>query len=401
MAFMNDPYKDYCAKRVATHQFRRLVETQLLPEARAERDGETLINFGGNDYLGLSQHPALIARSQDYAARYGAGTGASRYVTGNAPLYTSIEENIALGKGTEAALVINTGYQANLTVLAAIADAEVVGKAVTIFADRLCHNSLLQGAALSGAKLVRFRHNDLAHLDELLKRESEKNVHAIIVTESVFSMDGDCADLAALIVLKRQHNAVLYIDEAHATAVLGPNGFGLAAAHKGEIDIVMGTFGKALGSFGAYVACSNVLRDYLVQRCGGLIYTTSLPPSVLGSIEAALELLPQMEYERAALQESARALRNALVEQGWDCGLSTTQIVPVILGDEEAATVLSEILRENKILAPAIRPPTVPPGTSRLRLSVSAAHKPEDIQLLIKIMAKQAPRFLAPRALAS
>lgn len=394
-------YKPFCDKRMEAHQFRRLVETRVLLEGRAERDGVKLINFGGNDYLGLSQHPALIACAQDYAARYGAGAGASRLVTGNAPPYAAIEERLARGKGSEAALVMNSGYQANLTVLAALADAEVIGKPVTILADRLCHNSLLQGAMLSGAKLIRFRHNDVGHLEELLRRENEKAAprvgargrHVIIVIESVFSMDGDCADLAALIELKNRYNAMLYVDEAHATGVFGPDGFGLAAAHKGMIDVVMGTFGKALGSFGAYVACSAVLRDYLVQRCGGLIYSTGLPPSVLGSIEAALELLPQMEHERAIVLGHAQRLRDALREQGWDCGVSTTQIVPVILGDEQDATALADILKHNSILAVAIRPPTVPRGTSRLRLSVSAAHKSEEIDHLIKIMAEHAVRF--------
>jgi 8-amino-7-oxononanoate synthase len=399
----NNPYKAYCDQRVEAHQFRRLMDTRILPQGRAERDGVTLINFGGNDYLGFSQHAALIARAQDYAAHYGAGVGASRLVTGNASPYAAIEAHLARGKGTEAALVMNSGYQANVTMLAALADSEVIGKPVTILADRLCHNSLLQGAMLSGAKLIRFRHNDMAHLGELLRRENEKAAHVIIVTESVFSMDGDCADLAALIELKHHDGAMLYLDEAHATGVFGPNGFGFSAAHKGAIDVVMGTFGKALGSFGAYIACSAALRDYLVQHCGGLIYSTGLPPAVLGSIEAALELLPQSEQERAAVLGHAERLRHALREQGWDCGVSTTQIIPVILGDEQAATALSDILKRNSILAPAIRPPTVPRGTSRLRLSLSAAHKPEDVELLIKVMAEQASRFgVSPaRALAS
>jgi 8-amino-7-oxononanoate synthase len=397
----DDPYKAYCEKRMAAHQYRQLAETRILPEGRAERGGETLINFGGNDYLGLSQHPALIRRAQEYAARYGAGTGASRLVTGNTPPYTAIEQRIARGKRTETALVLNSGYQANVTVLAALADSEVVGKPVTILADRLCHNSLLQGALLSGAKLIRFRHNDPAHLDELLQRENEKSAHVIIVTESVFSMDGDVADLAALIALKRRHGAMLYVDESHATGVFGPEGFGFTAAHEGQIEVAMGTFGKALGSFGAHVAGSEILRDYLIQRCGGFIYSTSLPPAALGSIDAVLELLPQMERERTTVLAHAERLRRTLRAQGWDCGASTTPIVPVILGDEQAATELAGILRQNGILAPSIRPPTVPRGTSRLRLSLSAAHKPSDIDELIAVMAQQADAFGVARALAS
>ncbi len=298
-------------------------------------------------------------------------------------------------------MVLNSGYQANLTVLAALADADVVGKPVTILADRLCHNSLLQGAILSGARLMRFQHNDYEHLENLLGEQAAKGAHVIIVSESAFGMDGDCADLVALTALAQNFDAMLYIDEAHATGLYGPNGSGFCAAHKGKIDIAMGTFGKALGGFGAYAGCSATMRDYLIQRCGGLIYSTALPPSVLGTIEAALELLPQMEQERDYLREQSNRLREGLRQQGWDCGASTTHIIPVILGDEEAATQLANILKQNDILAPAIRPPTVPRGTSRLRLSVSALHSKQDIDQLLKIMSEQAPRYTSPQALAS
>ena len=306
---------------------------------------------------------------------------------------------LAQGKGSETALVMNSGYQANLTVLAALADAKVVGKPVTVLADRLCHHSLLQGVLLSGAKLLRFRHNDKAHLETLL--QAQQGAHIIIVSESVFGMDGDRADLATLIALARTYGAMLYIDEAHATGVCGPRGFGLCANYKGQIDIAMGTFGKALGSFGAYIACSQSLRDYLIQRCGGLIYSTALPPSVLGANLAALELVPQMDSERAYLQEQSARLRDFLRAQGWDCGASVTHIIPVILGGEDSALNLSERLAERGILAPAIRPPTVPRGSSRLRISLSTAHKTEDIDRLIAIMGEEAPHFAAPVARAS
>jgi 8-amino-7-oxononanoate synthase len=253
---------------------------------------------------------------------------------------------------------------------------------------------LLQGVLLSGAKLLRFRHNDKAHLETLL--QAQQGAHIIIVSESVFGMDGDRADLATLIALARTCGAMLYIDEAHATGVCGPRGFGLCANYKGQINIAMGTFGKALGSFGAYIACSQSLRDYLIQRCGGLIYSTALPPSVLGANLAALELVPQMDSERAYLQEQSARLRDSLRAQGWDCGASVTHIIPVILGGEDSALNLSERLAERGILAPAIRPPTVPRGSSRLRISLSTAHKTEDIDRLIAIMGEEAPHFAAP-----
>ena len=397
----DNPYQAFCEKRKAAHLFRQLRVTEALPDGQARRNDKNLINFSGNDYLGLSRHPALIARSQDYAARYGAGSTASRLITGNHPLYDKIERELARGKGCETALIMNSGYQANVTVLAALADAEVVGGPVTILADRLCHHSLLQGALLGDARLVRFHHNDYAHLESLLRQQKDKNTHTIVVTESVFGMDGDCADLDALTLLAEKYEAMLYVDEAHATGLYGPDGFGFCAAHKGKIDIAMGTFGKALGSFGATIGCSNILRDYLIQRCGGLIYSTALPPATLGAIEAALELLPQMQSERDYLQTQAARLREALRGQGWDCGASVTHIIPVILGDEEAATALAESLLQDGILAPAIRPPTVPRGTSRLRLSLSAAQTEKDIDHLIAAMNARAVRFAAPAALAS
>ena len=393
------PFQAYCAQRKEARQFRRLQSSEILADGRVARDGRSFINFSGNDYLGLSQHPELIARAEAATKKYGAGSTASRLITGNHPLYETIETKLARGKGSETALVLASGYQANMTVLAALADSEVIGKPVVLLADRLSHNSLLQGGMLGMAsgdvKLMRFRHNDYTHLETMLQQQAEKHAQSIIVTESVFGMDGDTADLAVLSSLAEKFSAMLYVDEAHATGLYGPGGFGFCAAHKNRIDIAMGTFGKALGSFGAYVACSNAVRDYLLQRCGGLIYTTALPPATLGAIDAALDLLPSLDAERAHVAVESTRVRQALQQQGWDTGASTTHIVPVILGDEEAATMLSEILQKDGILAPAIRPPTVPRGTSRLRLSLSAAHKLEDIDQLITAMKSHAHNFKA------
>jgi 8-amino-7-oxononanoate synthase len=385
-------YLAFCNQRRSVKQLRTLKDACVLPKGKLERDGVTLINFGSNDYLGLSQHPALIERAADYARRYGVGVTASRLVTGNHPFYGVIESKLATGKGTETALLMNGGYQTNLTVLAALADAEVVNKPV-ILADRLIHNSLLQGALLSGARLIRYHHNDMDHLYTLLQKQKDEGSYCIIVTESVFGMDGDCADLASLTQLAEKYAAMLYVDEAHATGVFGANGFGFCSQYKGKIDIAMGTCGKGLGSFGSYIGCSSDIRDYLIQRCGGLIYSTALPPQVLGAIEAAMELLPTLQAERDRLQSESTRVRHALMPQGWNCGASMTQIIPILLGDEDAALGLSEALRQNGIFAPAIRPPTVPRGTSRLRLSLSAAHAVKDIDHLIAVMADQAARF--------
>lgn len=390
----SDPYKEYCRAREAAHLFRRLEESVSLPEGRLRRGDAVYVNFAGNDYLGLSHHPALIAAAAQSAAAFGAGATASRLVCGNLPAYAQIEARLAAGKGQEAALVLSSGYQANLTALAALADKTVVKKPVSILADRLVHNSLLQGALLSGARLMRFRHNDLGHLEELLQRQQAAGEHLIVVSESVFGMDGDCADLAGLSRLAKTYQAMLYIDEAHATGVFGPNGFGLAAGCTSPVDVAMGTFGKALGSFGAYIASSQTLKDFLIQRCGGLIYSTGLPPQILGPMRAALDLLPQLSQERAHVLGLAARLREGLRGQGWDCGASTTQIIPVIAGSEENALALSAALKAEGFMAPAIRPPTVPPGTARLRFSLSAAHKKEDIEHLLAVMERLALRFL-------
>lgn len=391
------PFAAYCEQRKATHQFRQLVLSTIQAHGRVTRDEQNFVNFASNDYLGLSQHPVLIQRAQEATAEYGTGSTASRLITGNHPLYDMIEKKLAAGKGSESALILASGYQANMTVLAALADSAVIGKPVALLADRLSHNSLLQGGLLAQAsgdvRLLRFHHNDYTHLENLLEQQNTKGAASIIVTESVFGMDGDCADLDVLTALAERYAAMLYVDEAHATGLYGPGGFGFCAAQSGRIDIAMGTFGKALGSFSAYIACSATLRDYLLQRCGGLIYSTALPPAVLAAMDAALDLLPQMEKERAFVTAESARLRTALRQQGWNCGTSMTHIVPVILGDEEAAADLAETLRRAGILVPAIRPPTVPRGTSRLRISLSAAHHREDIDQLIAALSAEATKF--------
>jgi 8-amino-7-oxononanoate synthase len=392
MLSRTDPYQDYCRLRAEADLLRKLQDAETLAHGQVRRGGRNFVNLASNDYLGLSRHPALIQAAQVYAADFGAGSTASRLVTGNHPAHGDIETRIAAGKGKEAALLLASGYQTNLTVVAALADKSVHKRPVTILADRLVHHSMLQGAVLSGARLLRFRHNDLVHLETLLKTRPDDFV--LILSESVFGMDGDRADLAALGALASRYGAMLYIDEAHATGVLGKNGFGLVADCPETVAVAMGTFGKALGSFGSYIACSASLREYLVQRCGGLIYSTALPPPVLGSIAAALEILPSLTSERAHVLGLAETLRCALREQGWDCGASTTQIIPVIVGAEAAVLDLAARLEGEGFLVAAIRPPTVPVGTARLRLSLSAAHRDTDIARFIAVMAGLAPQFV-------
>lgn len=262
--------------------------------------------------------------------------------------------------------------------LKALFDKTALGSDPLVFADRLNHASMHFGCQAAGVAQLRYRHLDVAHLAELLAKHAGDTRPKFILTESVFSMDGDVAPIAEIAELSREHDAILVVDDAHATGILGEGGRGLSEG----ADMVIGTFSKALGSFGAYVACSDVMRDYLVNRCGALIYSTALPPQVLGAIDAALDLVPSLDAERdrvAALSARFRRLAHGL---GFDTGGSSTQIVPVVAGTADAALRLSEALRAAGFWATAIRPPTVPQGTSRVRCVFTAVHVPEDVDRL-------------------
>jgi len=338
-----------------------------------------MINFCSNDYLGLSKHPLLRQRAAAFAERYGTGSTASRLICGTYDCFETVENRLARLKGTEGVLVLNSGFQANVSLIPALADAETL-----ILSDRLNHNSIIQGARLSRSPRVLYNHNDLDDLRRLLA-EHRKGAHSriLIVTESVFSMDGDRCDIDGLIDLAQQHQAVLMVDEAHATGVIGTRGMGLTTGK--DVDVTVGTFGKALGSFGAYIACSAQMKDYLINCCSGFIYTTALPPSVVGAIDAALDLAPNMAAERRTLRDNADFLRGTLQGLGYDTGNSTTQIVPVIVGGERETLALSARLEGSGFLATAIRPPTVPKGQSRIRISLSAAHTREQLEALIEV----------------
>jgi 8-amino-7-oxononanoate synthase len=340
-------------------------------------DNRTLINFCSNDYLGLSKHPLLKQRGAEFMERYGCGSTASRLICGTFDCFDRVEKRLAQLKGTESALVFNSGFQANISVIPALTNRESL-----ILSDRLNHNSIVHGALLSRCRIERFLHNDLEDLRRLLEKNHNKGYSRIlIVTESVFSLDGDRSHIDGLVELAEEFNALLMADEAHATGVVGHRGMGLTCGKK--VDVTIGTFGKALGSFGAYITCSEKMRDYLINCCSGFIYTTALPPSVIGSIDAALDLIPTMEEERLELHRKADFLRSSLNESGWNTGPSTTQIVPVLIGEEKETLSLSKWLEEHGILAIAIRPPTIEKGQSRIRLSLSASHTHEHLELLI------------------
>lgn len=345
---------------------RRTLHPHPLHPGGQAGDSASLIDVSSNDYLGLSRHPALIERACAWMRRHGAGSRASRLVTGTTPELLALEARLAAFKGTEAALIFATGFQLNSAVPPALFE---LSADPLVFSDRLNHASLHAGCR--SLRQIRFRHNDLAHLEELL--EQHPGDLRFILTESVFSMDGDVADIPALAALAQRHGAILYLDEAHATGVLGPQGKGLAALAAGQVPVVMGTLGKALGGAGAYVAGSRALIDWLVNRCTGFIYSTAPSPAPLGALDAALDLVPDMAAERARLRCMGDALRAALHAKGIDTLTSSTQIVPAIIGEEQAALSAARRLREAGVLVVAIRPPTVPTGSARLRFSLSAA----------------------------
>ncbi|WP_141300037.1 aminotransferase class I/II-fold pyridoxal phosphate-dependent enzyme [Komagataeibacter diospyri] len=373
-----------------THTRRVLRPVQHAGAATVIRGGRELINFSSNDYLGLSHHPALGARAAEWLQQDGTGAGASRLVTGTSPRHMQVEARLASFKGCEAAVLLSSGWQANASVLAALLRlAAGQGAPPLVFTDRLNHASLHQGCMAAGVRQIRFRHNDLEHLDSLLDRHAgDERTMRVIVTESVFSMDGDRTDIAQLTAIARRHGAFTYVDEAHATGVLGQQGRGLCAGH--DIDLVMGTFSKALGGFGAYVAGSRALCDWLANACSGFVFTTAPPPAVLGAMDAALELVPTLNEVRARLSRNAAHIRHVIQACGLSSGPSTTHIIPIMIGEAAQALAFAGHMETHGILATAIRPPTVPPNGSRIRLALSAAHTDSMIDQLAHAITRAA-----------
>lgn len=381
----DDCYAAHCRSLETVHLRRRL---------RPSRPAGLIADFSHNDYLGLARSPVLADAAARAARLHGVGATGSRLLSGNLELHETLERHIAQAKGTEAALVFASGYQANAAVLAALLDAKVLGAEPRVYADRLIHASLHHGLQLAGVRQQRFRHNDLDHLAELLERDAALPGARFIVSETVFGMDGDRLDMAALAEIADRHAAFVYLDEAHATGVLGPQGHGLAAGWmrggKRSRGVAMGTFSKGIGAAGAYVACSIAVRDYLLSRCGGFIYSTAPSPAVIGAVQAAWEMLPQMEAQRLQLQERAADLRERVRALGYDTGTSQTHIVPLVVGDEARALALQGFLLQRGLLTSAVRPPTVPPGTARVRIALSVSHQPEQVDALLAALAEWA-----------
>jgi glycine C-acetyltransferase len=343
-------------------------------------DGKQVLNFCSNNYLGLAGDERLKQAAIRCLEEEGFGAGASRLVCGNMTAHRRLEKRLAEFKGTDDCLVFSTGYMANVGIISS-----VCGRGDLILADKLNHASIIDGIRLSGAAFQRYPHLDMAALERLLK-ESGIYRKKLIITDSVFSMDGDVAPLERIVALAKQYQAMVMVDEAHAFGVLGKNGKG-AVEHfglEGQIDIQMGTLSKAAGAFGAYCCGSQELIQYLINRARSFIYTTGMPPAVAAAARAAVDIIEGEPRRREYLNNAAEQLRGELRQAGFDTGNSETPIIPVIVGDPAVAVEFSRRLFEKGIFVQAIRPPTVPQNTARLRVTVMATHTREDLDLLLE-----------------
>ncbi len=373
-------------KLEATNLRRRLRTLDSAQGPKVSVGGEPKLNFSSNDYLGLAWHPRLIEAAQQTVQRTGTGAGASRLICGNLDLHQELDLALAKWKQTEAALSFSSGFATALGTIPAL-----LGKDDLVIVDKLAHACLIDAAKLSGATLRAFPHNNTAYLEKLLERaRATSNANILILVESIYSMDGDTAALADLVELKEKYEAWLLVDEAHASGIVGPAGRGLLAETglAGKVDLQMGTFSKALGSGGGYVAGSKVLIDFLVNSARSFIFSTAPPPAVAAASLAAIELVQDDEGERLRerLWTNVRHFLD-LASEKWlpahfHDGALPSAIVPLLIGDEGAALDLAAKLLEQDLLVPAIRYPTVPRGKARLRVTLSAAHQPEQIDQL-------------------
>jgi glycine C-acetyltransferase/8-amino-7-oxononanoate synthase len=354
---------------------------------RVVLDGKPVLLLCSNNYLGLADHPRVREAAADAAMRWGAGAGASRLVSGNMTLHRRLEDRLAAFKGTQSALLFGSGYLANLGVVPALAR-----RGEIVFSDELNHASIIDGCRLSGAETFVYRHGDVDNLAWGLRNADGRG--ALIVTDGVFSMDGDVAPLEEIVELARRHDVRVMVDDAHGTGTLGPGGRGAVAEAglDGEVDVIVGTLGKALGSYGAFVACDHAVTRYLVNAARPLIFSTGLPPAAAAAAMAALDLLQEQPRRVERLADNAATLRDELAREGFDVSGPETQIVPLIVGEADLAMRICEAALEQGVFAQAIRPPTVPDGTSRLRLAVMASHTGAELRDAARILAQAALR---------
>ncbi|MBN2475986.1 MAG: 8-amino-7-oxononanoate synthase [Pirellulales bacterium] len=366
---------------------RRLATRIGRQTARIVLDGRKLVNFGSNDYLAIAGDPRLAAAAIEAAGREGWGSGASPLITGHVKGHRRLERRLAEFEGTEAALLFSSGFAANAGAIAALA-----GPGDVVFADRKNHASLLDGCRLSRADVRVYPHGDWRRLDALMTRAGRYR-RRLIATDSLFSMDGDLAPLGELAEVAERHDAMLLVDEAHATGVFGPNGRGVAELLGVEdcIDVRIGTLSKALGSAGGFVVGSRSLIEWLINRARPYVFSTAMPAPVAAAAMAALDIVRERPKRRQGLLARAEWLANELVGRGWNIGNTASQIIPLIVGEPAEAVGLAVALRERGILVPAIRPPTVPDGEASLRISLTAGHTKQMIAALLEALGELGP----------
>jgi glycine C-acetyltransferase len=337
--------------------------------------GRTVLNFCANNYLGLANDPGLVRAAQDGLARWGFGLSSVRFICGTQAIHTELEAAIARFLGTEDAILYTSCFDANGGLFETL-----LGEPDAVVSDALNHASIIDGIRLCRARRYRYEHRDMADLERVLQETRDARTR-LIATDGVFSMDGDVAPLAEIVELKDRYGAALMVDDAHGAGVLGPEGRGAAhaAGVADRIEVQLGTFSKAFGVYGAYVAGGDAWIRHLVNACRPLVFSTGLPPAVVAGIDAAIDLVRGCDDRRVALRAKAETFRRALTAGELDTGMSTTQIVPVIVGSNERALALAAALRARGLLAVAIRPPTVPPGEARIRFSLMATHDHPDL----------------------
>ncbi|MGI8524958.1 MAG: 8-amino-7-oxononanoate synthase [Pseudolabrys sp.] len=383
MRSLDDHAQSKLANLKRRNLYRALSDTARQDGLWIERDGRRLLSFACNDYLNLPQHPSVKRAAIEAIQKYGVGSGASRLITGNHPLYTELENRLARIKGADAACVFGSGYLANAGIIPAL-----IGPDGLVLIDELAHSCIWAGAQLSRGKVVAFRHNDVAHIAQLLGEHRAQHDHALIVTEGVFSMDGDLAPLDELSTLAKRHDGWLMTDDAHGLGVLS-HGRGSAFAANAEVPLQMGTLSKAIGGYGGYLCASLPVVDLIKNRARTLIYSTGLPPATVAAAIAALDLI---ERDPALV---ARPVKKARVfTRLTNLPDAQSPIVPLIIGTEDDALAASRMLADEGFLAPAIRPPTVPGGTSRLRLTFTAGHPDVEVERLAGLVRT---RVMAPR----
>lgn len=366
------------AERQRQHRYRQRSNTAAPAGRETVIGGRRYLNFCSNDYLGLANHTEVIAALQVAAAELGVGSGASHLVCGHSRYHHALEEQLAEATGQPRALLFSTGFMANLGAIGAL-----LGKGDAVFQDRLNHASLIDAGLASGARFRRYRHNDAGSLEaQLAKADARRK---LVVTDGVFSMDGDTAPLPALCDVAERHGAWVMVDDAHGFGVLGPQGAGTAAAQgvAGRVQVHMGTLGKGLGTFGAFIAGSEALIETLIQFARPYIYTTAMPPALAAATLQSLAIMRAENWRRDKLHQLISQFRHGAQAQGFALMDSATPIQPLLIGDDAAALRLSNVLKQQGVLVSAIRPPTVPEGTARLRVTLSAAHQPEDVARLL------------------